>query len=126
MNDEEELSLDGADDMDRELYEGLFEHIIDEKPMHIMIPKKIKEMVDVYKLLKTHFAGQAVKITCKLDELITSYGDITLEGKLFMFTDSNKVVLDAFKKATTIDVNPKTNGNVEINLGFAELAMPIQ
>lgn len=126
MNDEEELSLDEADDMDRELYEELFEQIIDEKPMHIMIPKKIKEMVDVYKLLKTHFAGQAVKITYKLDELLTSYGDITLEGKLFLFTDSNKVVLDAFKKATTIDVNPKMNGNVEINLGFAELAMPIK
>jgi hypothetical protein len=86
---------------------------------------RMKEILVAYKTLSYICKGTGVKVTYKLHNKFQSVGTVSIVGKTILFT-KNEWFVKACRLASNIEIYPKTNGTVQINLTFYGLTKSIK
>ena len=91
----------------------------------IINPLKVQQISSVYKAMKYLTRGKKVDVTYTLHEPFNSVGCVSLLGRDISFVNT-----DWFSKvckvASNIDIYPRTDGKVKIDLTFHGLTKPIE
>lgn len=91
----------------------------------IINPLKVKQISLVYNEMKNLCKGKDIQVTYTLHQPLKSMGCISLLGKDISFTQTKRFI-KACNIASNIDIYPKTDGNVRIDLTFHGLTNPIE
>lgn len=114
------------EEAEMELYRVLFK--LNEKyesQDFIAVPKKVEEVLGVYKSLKANLEKECVKVSLDLFDTCKYRGDILVSGGTYCFAGT-KAVIEAMRKADMVDVVPKTDGSVDIYFSFFNVAVPVK
>lgn len=106
--------FDSIDDVIAALGEVIME---EEKMPHIIIPKRMKEVVDAGAELQKLFAGEDVKVGVTLNEPFKSVGDVSVMGKKIVIRDTKKFA-EAVSTANNIEMYPQLDGVSVMALGY--------
>lgn len=87
--------------------------------------ENIKEMMSVYENLKDVVTGEDITFSIKHDNVFISSGDITIVGKSIIIKDT-KVFAAIAGFADVYNMYPRTDGMVEMDFTFYNLANPIK
>lgn len=79
--------------------------------------ERVKQIELSYKLLSHMIVGDCVNVTYKLHDMFNDVGTISIEGNNIIFSDTDWF-LTATKYASNVDIYPKTNGKIQIDLCF--------
>ena len=85
----------------------------------VINPLKVKEVEAAYKMIKCSVGGSAV-ISYKLNKPVMGMAAVNITGKDIVIKDPDKFV-QAVSLATNLDMYPKLDGTVEIDLTFHNL-----
>ncbi|MBR0156336.1 MAG: hypothetical protein IJM20_02310 [Clostridia bacterium] len=96
----------------------------DEKSPRLIDDSRVQAVQDAYKKAQELFKGRGTKVSYALNKPFTSMGYVSVVSKEFSIKDTIKVV-SLFKTADNIEVYPKTDGTIQINLTYHGLARKV-
>ena len=97
----------------------------EESKTSIINPQRIREVLIAYNALKFLIKGTSAKVTYKLHDGFLSVGTVSVIGKKVTFPHSEWFV-KACNLASNIDVYPRTDGVIRLDLTFYGLTRPIE
>ena len=97
----------------------------EESKTSIINPKRVREVLVAHKTLKYLTEGTSTKVAYKLHDEFQSVGTVSVIGKDVTFPHSDWFVR-ACKLASNIDVYPRTDGLIRLDLTFYGLTTPIE
>ena len=97
----------------------------EESKTSIINPQRIKEILITYNTLKFLAKGTGAKVTCKLHDEFHSVGTVSVMGRNVTFNHSEWFV-KACQLASNIDIYPRTDNKVRLDLTFYGLTKPIE
>lgn len=123
FNIEEEF--DELDDVIRDLI-GDVDNLESEEytSTSIINPKRVRELLYAYKLLKHSIEAKGVKVTYALNTPYSSMGCVRVTGKNLLF-DSSDWFLAAIRLATNFNAYAKTDGTTQLDFTFHHLTTPL-
>ena len=90
----------------------------------VVNPKRIREMLIVYEVLKKITKGRDIEVTYRVHEPFSSVGVISIVGKEISFSN-----IDAFDKIKTVvsnfEIYPRVSGVIQMNFDFHGLTIPL-
>ena len=110
-----------------QLIAGWLAHAIDAedaKP-HILNPARLKEMDQAYQLAEIFAKETGLKVSVEMNTPLKSAGIIRLEGKPSLFKNC-QLFTDICRRATTVAVNPHYGRDLEIEVIFYGIAVPLE
>lgn len=96
----------------------------DEGNVYVCVPEQLRRVERALKAVHRVFKDQEVKVSCKLHDPTLDWGAITIEGVSMSFT-SMIPVAQLLLITDSIDIWPKTNGTVEVVLGYKGLVKKV-
>lgn len=120
-----ENELSGDDDVEAALDAATNLFAEAELKTSIINPYRVKQMVDVYKVLTYLLKGSRAKITYTLHKPYKSVGCIKVTGKSIKFNRPEWFVRAA-GLASNFEVFPKVDGTLEMNFTFHGLTQSIE
>lgn len=125
MTDEEDEELDEEIEQILSLYENEEDSEgTEESRVLTLEPLRTKSMLCAFKIIKHITKGTKAKVTYTLNEPYVSMGGISITGKDLTFKNP-KGFMVAVKLASNFNIYTKLNGDVQIDLTFHNLTMPI-
>ena len=97
----------------------------EESKTSIINPQRIREVLIAYNALKFLTKATSAKVTYKLHDEFQSVGTVSVIGKDVTFNHS-KWFVKACQLASHIDVYPRTDNKVRLDLTFYGLTKPIE
>lgn len=91
----------------------------------IVIPDRIGQVANTYKILKYLTKGTNAKVSYKLHQPYKSMGCVSVVGKNLQFKNT-EWFLAAVNLASNFEVYPKTDGTVQMNFTFHGLTQVIE
>lgn len=87
-------------------------------------PRKMKDLMVVYKLMKHIASGKRLKITYEINKPYKTMAFVSIVGKDLKFSHPQWFVM-ATKIASNVDIFPRVDGTVQIDFTFNGFANPI-
>lgn len=95
-----------------------------ESKTFIIVPVRMKEVLNIYVGLKKALEVGDVKVTCHLFEQNKSLCNIRVRGGRYVFSGI-KAFYNAVKKADQVDIVPADDGSVSLDFSFFCAALPM-
>lgn len=95
-----------------------------ESKTFIIVPTRMKEVLNIYVGLKKALEVGDVKVTCHLFEQNKSLCNIRVRGGRYVFSGI-KAFYNAVKKADQVDIVPADDGSVSLDFSFFGAALPV-
>ena len=121
-------------EVDKELEETIIDQIVvdigsqiveEESKVSLINEERLKEMEVAYKIIKYLFDKSNSKVGYKLHQPFQSMGSINITSKNIKLSRP-ELFIRACDLASNVDIFPKTNGTIEIDLTFHNLTTPIE
>lgn len=89
----------------------------DDVGIYVLNPERCTELYYAFKKVKKVIRGRGCKAKIRLNTPTITMGYIEIEGEELSFLNSTDMI-EAMKLASNVDVYPKTNGKIKMDLGF--------
>lgn len=89
----------------------------DELGIHVTNPRRMQELMAVYKLMQHMTRGASAKVSYKIHEPFTSMGSVSVTGKVIP-VKKPELFLRAASLASNFEVYPKVDGTVMMTFTF--------
>ncbi len=83
-------------------------------------PAAVRGVQNAYASLKSIFRGTGAKITMDAQDLSSGFGFLTVSGRWFLTNEPGKLA-ECLRGATNAEFVWKTDGSIELNLGYYDL-----
>ena len=118
IRDEAFLNDEGAEAAINETIEEVAEAIqAEEQGIIFTNPRKMKDLMVVYKLMKYITSGKRLKITYEINKPYKTMAFVSIIGKDLKFSHPQWFVM-ATKIASNVDIFPRVDGTVQIDFTF--------
>ena len=118
IRDEAFLNDEEAEAAINETIEEVAEAIqAEEKGIIFTNPRKMKDLMVVYKLMKYITSGKRLKITYEINKPYKTMAFVSIIGKDLKFSHPQWFVM-ATKIASNVDIFPRVDGTVQIDFTF--------
>lgn len=96
----------------------------DENRLSIINPLRVGQLLDSYKLLRNLLKDTEAVVTWNLYEPFKSMGAVRVNGPEMVFLNSS-LFAKAIEAASNVEIYPKTDGTVQMNLTFHGLMQAV-